>query len=356
MNIEQFFKKYKKKQNQKISEIVNKWQINDSVNKFLGLTVAPSIVIMDILIGNEFIDFTPNPLTIEAMKIAKGSFQTSTEIKNHLIEQLLKGNKSVQGAVNRLQGYAGEAQFKNLSNGTISLAETPNQKVVDAMRETDNGKEFIQIKIYKEPNKVIEKIKEANEQINNKSIFWKNSEGIDDIPITEPPTFVVNEDIYQAVKEKVSNLGLPNKIESMGVTRENIQEGSIVSDFTEIKSEFFSSCLSPIVLSVGIQAFFQWYHHRNLKNILDNLPKNLLISSSGVAGALLGRRLSKALIAELELAALFPPGGMALVCGVAIAHFARGFTTRITERIDTSNKIESQNKILEDKLKKIMCL
>ena len=350
MNIKQFCKKHGKK-NQKISEIVKKWKTRDSVEKFLDLTLAPSITMMDMLTGDGFMDFKPNPLTIEAMKIAKINCETPEEIKNYLTEKLLQGDESVQGAVNHLQGYAGEFQFENLSNGTIKLANSSNQEVVDAMRETENGREFIQIKVYKDPDGVIEKIKEANEKIED-GVLWDNSEGIGEIPITEPPVFAVNEDIYQAVKEHASSLGLPNKIESIGLTREDIRE-SILNDFSEIKSEFFASCLAPVALSSGIQAFFQWYQHRNLKNVLENLPKNLLINSSGVAGAIIGRRLSKAIIAELELAALFPPGGVALVCGVAFAHFAKGFTTRITERIETSDTIESNNKILEDKLKKM---
>ena len=360
MNIEKFLKKHGKN-NQKISEIEKKWRISDSVDHFLGITLAPGIAMQDILTGQGLIDFEPSQMLTKAINLSKGGKQTPEEIKNYLIEMLEKGDSSVQGAVSNLQGYAGEMRFKSLSNGSLQLAEDSNQEVVDAMRIIDDELEFIQIKVYDDSNGVIEKIREVNEKIAKENVLWKNSSG-EDIPITEPPVFVVNKEIYEDVKNKVSELSLPNKIEDIGYTREEIRN-NLLGEFQEIRTEFFECVLSPVVLSTGIQAFFQWYCHRNLNNVLEELPRNLLINSAGTAGALLGRAVGaeiggavsgNLILIELESIAFLLPGGTALVGGIALAQFTRGLVGRITERIDIVDRLEGKNRVLEEQLRKML--
>lgn len=95
--------------------------------------------------------------------IKREAFSSTNEVKEFLISKMMNGDGSIGGVINQLQGSIAELRFEDLSKGSINLAHVSNQKAVDAVRFTDTGKEYIQIKVYSDADKVIERIREVNE-------------------------------------------------------------------------------------------------------------------------------------------------------------------------------------------------
>jgi hypothetical protein len=218
---------------------------------------------------------------------------------------------------------------------------------VDAVRVGEDGPEFIQIKIYKNPSDVIEQINKTNEMISTGKVDWTFSDGTKEA-ITKPPTFAVNEEIYEEVVKKVNTLGLPNKIENMGLSREDIK-GILNDEIIEIKSEFFESLLTPVLMATAIQGLFNWYRYRDINKVINSLPENLAISTAGVAGGLAGRTVAAeaVLLAELEFLSFVASP----IAGIAMAYVARGMTKRISKRVDITNNFVNGNIELQEKLK-----
>ena len=80
----------------------------------------------------------------------------------------------------------------------------------------DGFDEYIQVKVYSDPDGVIEKIKEVNEKVLEGGI-----ENVDQV------NFAVNSDIYESVKEAAEKSGLKNKIYDLGASRDDLRDALI---------------------------------------------------------------------------------------------------------------------------------
>ena len=347
MKIDAFLKKYgKTRSKQEVSKIMKRWQAHDFMDRFLGTTVAPGIFTIDILTGEGLVDLSPE-LRALAEKVS-GGHQTKQEIKDFLVENVGKDDSVIQGHINNFQGKIGEWRFENISNKNIELAQADNQAVVDFKRNTAEGVEFVQVKVYSDPNDVIEKIREANQKVAGDTILWNK-----EVQVENPPVFAVNEDIYEEVKSKAAQLGLPNKIESLGITRDEIRYG-LENGFENIQSEFFANYLSPVAMSVGIQSLFEWYYCRNMDDLLEQLPRNLIVSSSGVLGSAMGRAVALRVLGMTSLeSTLLLSGGFAFAGGFAAASFARGLSIRLMDRIGVAQRMEESSQAIRDAIAKI---
>ncbi len=326
MNIKKFHKKYSNN-TASAKNLFKKWAIEKQVDDFLGTSIFGGIMIGDLLIDDGLNDRLSPDVYNAFSNLMGDKANTFDEIRNIIVEKSLKGEASLDGLLNKIQGQLGENSFIENVGSNAKLATDGAQEGWDVSISHGDTTQFVQVKIYKDPNKVIEKIQEVNEKIEAGKI-----EGISEID------FAVNSDIFEEVKEKAIKLALENKILDVGATRDDIRgllESNFenLENFTELNnffSEMAGAASSITVIHGIINAFFVWKGSKDAKTALEDTAYSSAISTGGVAATLIAEDL------------LWFAGPLAGAMGVGIGIGTRSVLKRLSERRFMLDRLEKE--------------
>lgn len=337
MSINKFVTKYKTSSKTSIDKICNKWRAEKVASDFLGTEIMAGVLIGDAIIGGDILDHLSLNVKMAFSELMKGKADSITEIKSLIIEKYQISPKSVEGLLNKVQGQYGENIFVISVGSTASLAESGSQKGWDVKIEHSEGPQFVQVKVYKNPNEVVEHIQKVN----------RNAINGDYGEVTEID-FAVNSDIFEAVQQKSEELGLPNKIINLGATRDEIR-GSLENGFETLKeitvfdnffSEVLSSALSASAIHVAANAFLLWKGTKEKEAAIEDVIYSTGVSAGGIAASMGTRAVigEIAALTELEIVgAMFGPVG--LVAALGAGYGTREVLKRIALRKETSNQL-----------------
>ena len=201
MSIKNFKKKYSSSKKKAIDTIAQKWKKEKLADDFLGTEIMTGVLVSEFIVeGTHLSHVKLDPEVKEAFsELMSGKVDSYTELRGLVVDKFDKGEKSVEGLINKIQGQYGENVFiENVGDGA-ELATSGNQEGWDVKIPREGFDEHIQVKVYKDADGVIEKMKEVNEKVlGGKDEF----ENIDQI------NFAVNSDIYKSVKEAAEASGL----------------------------------------------------------------------------------------------------------------------------------------------------
>jgi len=350
VTIKEFYKKHKK-ESRPIKDIIRHWVLEKEVDDFLGAHVLGGILISDLLIGDGMRDQIPERMR-EAFESLMGQKADSySEVRALLIEKAEKGEASLNGLINKIQGELGEIQFMDALGSTVHQALKKNQEGWDVWIDRDGEKQFVQVKIHKDPGEVLDHIKSVNEKVEAGMITGEGEE------IVQKIDFAVNDDIYDEVVARAKEAGLSNEILRVGASRDEIrgilEEGaSAVQDgpIDGFFGELFSGAASGLVLHTAINGFLVWKGAKEKNRAIEDTVESTLITSGGVAGGLATEAATVALFAEAEGAAaiLAGPIGGALVIGAGLG--TRAILKRMASRKFLEESLVRHNEWLRERV------
>jgi hypothetical protein len=337
MNIKDFTKKYKNQKTKSLESLKDRWIAESKADDLLGSPIMTGVLLSDALINGVQIDSVSEDVRQAFQGLMKGKVDSYSELRELVVEKYEKSPQSVEGLISKIQGQYGENVFIEKIGSGAELAKDGSQEGWDVKIPRDYGNEYIQVKVYNDPNAVIEHIQRVNEKVSNG--------GIEDV---KQINFAVNSDIFEEVNEKVNELGLENTVYNIGKSRDEIR-GTLESGFESINEstlfdEFFSEVLASSFTATAIHAasnaFLVWKYNKEKSQAIEDTVYSSLISGGGVTSAVVTRAIitEAAALTELELlGTLLGPVG--LVASVGAGYTAREYLKRIASRKDLQSRL-----------------
>jgi hypothetical protein len=184
-----------------IENVLKQWdaeQKSYSGDDITGMTAMLAVLGADAVTGDRLLNQI-SPELLQAFAHLEGEkADTYEEVRAILAEKLALGDASVLGLVNKVKGQVGEDKFVETFDHS-ALVESRNQEAVDAFIASSNGSlRYVQVKMYADPNKVVEHMLEVQHKVADGQILVDGN-------LADAVDFAVPADIADAVREKAAN-------------------------------------------------------------------------------------------------------------------------------------------------------
>lgn len=324
---------------------VRRWIAERRVNDFLGAQIMAGVTISDLMIGDGLVD-TISPEVKEAFHNLMGSgFETRDQIKELILEKMERGNDSVRGLMNKIQGQLGEDIFKGMMGRTAQLAESGSQSDWDIRLLRDERLTLVQVKAYDHANDVpldYYKSRVESGQVRDGNIV------ADHLDIAVPS------DIYEQVRERAIELNYPGMIRNLPLTHDDIRKlleesvDNVQEGLTHFFQELCGDICQPAALHVAVNAFLLYKGAKEFDQAVEDTVYSSMVSAGGITvAAAMERSLGRTLLAlQLEeAAAVFagPVGGALLL---AAGMTTRAILKRLTDRRFVVDRLHVGNETL----------
>ncbi|HYX34119.1 MAG TPA: hypothetical protein VE954_13505 [Oligoflexus sp.] len=334
-----------------IQQTVRRWALERQVDDFLNISLMPGFMIADLFIGDQLrlADFPPVSQDIldAFSKLMGAKADSYEEVRSLILDKIEKGESSVWGLTNKIQGQFGENLFVAASEGKASLASLGNQESWDVSVDHGDFTQYVQVKVYEDPNKVMEKILEVQEKLKSGSIAGVNGEAVESID------FAVNSDIVDEVRREVSERGIDINILDMGSTQEEIRsqllEGfanASVSPFENLFGELFEGVLAVGSIHLAICAFQIYFQAKDRNQAIEDALYRVAVAAGAGAAGLAAEALvlNAALLLKIEVVAVYLAGPIGVIGGIGAAVVLRRVSNRrfVVQRLAENNERQRQ--------------
>lgn len=318
-----------------ISSIAKKWKAEKAASDFLGTPVFGALVLGDLISGRELFDIDKIPPDIlESMKqIFPNKVDSIATAKKFLVEKIANGDASVMGTANALQGRLGEFSFQQQFKGLAELSQSPTQQHYDVKVMLPNEPtNYVQVKVYKDSNAAFDEFQKLNNAFVNGEIVDQG------IPVKKF-SFAVNDDLFESIQSKASELGSDIEVLSIGASYDQIRQPALdaITDHGTYLDDFFEGLLGGMVvgaaLHAGVNGFLCYRGHKALNTAIEDTAYSTLVTGGGAAAGM-G-------VESLLLGATLGPLGVLLVFGTGIS--TRSLLKRITDRRHIAKSISKGN-------------
>jgi hypothetical protein len=325
--------------------LLKKWEQEAQLDQMLAAQIGNGIILGDILIGDGLIDQVSSDLLDAFSKLMGNKANTYDEVREHLLNKLESGDKSVLGLINKIKGQVGENFFKKELDqvGSARLATLGNQEGWDIAVDTEAGTQYIQVKMYSDSNGVIRHMKAVNEKLSNSELTI-----LDGDSEVSKIDFAVPENIYDEVTRKAEEAGLEFNI--LPIKMSAVDAAAVVSDgFDNVGlsstalENFFGEILgvagNSVILHGATSAFLAYKGSKLWDDAVYDTAENVSITlASAMVAGTVDLFLKKALVTS-------GPTGV-LVFGTAIC--SRAILKRISQRTDYVHFIMDEVKATKD--------
>ena len=245
MNAQQFVKTYKAPASFTSTDFFEKWKREKEIDNLLGSSIAGGITLGEVLASDDLSDQISEELYSGFKSLMGDKINSYEDVRDILIEKMEIGDRSVLGLVNKIKGQLGENAFIQEAHDlgiSAKLAESGNQEAWDVAIDRGGETQFVQVKLYSDPDNVIQHIEKVNEKIAERSLMYEGA------PI-EHIDFAVPEDIFEEVQAKVIERGLETDILSFKMSA--AEGAEIVMDgFENISEEGLEELFEQLLGSV----------------------------------------------------------------------------------------------------------
>jgi len=276
---------------QSSEQIFERWDKEKRVDELLNTSIAPGVVLYDVLHGDQALDQIKPELKEAFQALMKDKADTYEEIRELIYEKIELGDSSIQGMINKIVGQIGENRFINEAEKiglNARLAESGSQKGWDVVLPSSEGaNEYIQVKFYTDPNAVIREIKEVSNKISLGEIT-------DGDKIVSSIDFAVPENIYDELVERVNESDLGTKIYKIKMTSEEAKDLAELgfgfsADASDAIANFFSEILGSSITAASLHLLANAFlMHKGAKNseqfIYDTLEQTVISSGAITTG------------------------------------------------------------------------
>ena len=174
------------------------------IDKVLGVTITGGVTLGDYLIGDGLNDQISSDLYEGFKELMGDKINSYGDVKEILLEKIELGDSSVFGLINKIKGQLGENAFIQEAQQLgidAKLAESGSQEAWDVVVDKGDNLQFVQVKLYSDPNAVVSEITKVNDKIADGSLIYEGS-------VIDQIDFAVPTDIYQEVSQAVTDKGI----------------------------------------------------------------------------------------------------------------------------------------------------
>lgn len=308
--------------------------------ELLETTIVGSYTLIDALDGQ-----VKDPKIAEAVKetlkeLSPGKFANETAMQEYFKGMIERGDKSVEGVINKLKGTLGELEFKHhLGDDIVRLSNSGSQKGWDLAINRDGVEEYVQVKMYNNAVGVIDKMEEVAEQLKNGEILNDTGEVIEKID------FAVGNDVYQDLKNLDVESRFGVKLYEVPISSEEAA-APIAKDISDLTgwNEFFDQLGLPVtaIAITGLRnAFLVAFGDKGKKEALANTAKQAVLAYVAVVGSHIG---------EAIALGLCPP--LVPVAAIGGALWTRAVVKGMGHRFTLAELIEADNARLKNHIER----
>lgn len=339
----------------RITDVIDRWVLEKQIDDFLGTRLFGGILISDLLKGEELVDSIPEQVKkgFERFKFKElmgEHADTPYEMKLVLLKKAEEGNSNLKGLLIKIQGQIGENEFKNGVGETACLAPQGNQRGWDVKVEDPSGTQtqYVQVKVYKDSDAAIDKLQQVQDELSKGLI-------LDEGKVVKKVDFAVNDEIFEEVKQKAGEIGIPATILNIGISHEEItsaletaRKNVVDSPLNNFFEELLGGVCTGAALHAAVNGFLVWKGAKEKHAAVEDTVYSSAITGGGIGAsfaseAILSRIL---LIGEYEhaWAVLASPIGGLVHLGVGF--YARGVLRRLADRRHVARRLSEGNRHL----------
>ena len=223
------------------------------------------------------------------------------------------------GFISKLKGQIGENEFRRHAGAAAQLAKSGSQEAWDVViTQPDGGHEYVQVKLYTNPNKVIAHMQEVHEKVAAGLIEGVDGETVEHINFAIPEN-IANE-VQQRVADRFPELAdiKLHTIPLSAKTAAGFVEEGLNNVGPEQLEHLFNELLGGLLVAGSLHALvngFLWYKGaKEFSTAFEDVIANTALSAAGIGIGLLAETLTSAVPA----AAVVAIGGRAV-----LSRFAR---------------------------------
>ena len=350
MTIKEFKQKYVSN-SKSITEVIDRWILEKQIDDFLGTPLVGGVLISDLLNGGELVDSIPKIVKDGFIELGKNT-DNVYEMKAKLLEEANEGKENIRGLISRIQGQIGENLFKEGVGPKADFALLKNQRGWDIRVNHANEPQYVQVKVYKDPDAAIDKLKKIQDELIQGLILDKEKGRI----VTKVD-FAVNEEIFAEVQQKVGELGIPATILNIGATHEEItnalntaKENVVDSPLDNFFEELLGGACTGAALHAAVNGFLVWKGAKEKQAAIEDTVYSSAITGGGIGAtftseAIISRIL---LIGEYEQAWAILASPIGGLVHLGVGFYARGVLKRLADRRHVVRRLNEGNRRLEN--------
>lgn len=313
-----------------IDVIAQRWSVAE-VDRLLARLdqdfIGHATIVGDALHGDGIPDQIPRQLAEAFSALMKEKADTYRQMRQILAERIRDGdgdllsfqNPRVVGFVNKLKGQIGENEFQKHAGVAARLASSGSQEGWDVVVSHAEGEhEYVQVKIYTNPGKVVQQIQKVQEKLDQGLIEGVDGETVEHI------SFAVPENIADEIRQRIAD-SFPELIDvklrtiplAASAAADLVEQGLNNVGPGELE-HLFDELLGGAVTAGSLHAIvngFLWY--QGAKDFSEAFADTFANSSLSAAGIGLGL-LAETLTSAVPVAAVVALGGR-----VVLSRFAR---------------------------------
>ena len=343
MKIEEFAGRYEVETRPNRS-VINRWTTEKRVARLFGTPVFAGVMIADIWHNGSLLDRLPYQVQAGFRELMGERADSRAEMVERLVQEARQGDAHLEGLLSKIQGQIGENDFVRSIGNIAQLAPSGSQSGWDVVVHRGEVNQYVQVKVYADPDEVIERIQELQGRIVTGTVTGIDGEVVQSIDVA------VNHDIFDAVQERVAQLGLDTTVLDTGVERDDIRaalEGA-AENATEPFENFFGELLGGIASTTAVHAavngFLVWKGAKSRAEAAEDAAYSSAISAGGMVAALGTEALAEELVlGQLDSAVAVLSGPVGGVVSMAAGIYIRGVLRRVAERRHVVERLESGN-------------
>lgn len=341
--IDDFMVRYSSDQ-RPIANILKGWEKKRLAKDIADAVIVSGVMAADLLNGDGFRDHVPQAVRDAVGNLAR---QPNNLAMYDTVRERIEAleTDSIDGWVNKYKGQIGEDLFAKTFGA--QLATSGSQEGYDLVRQTQNGPQYIQVKMYSDPNGVVENMVEVQHKLTNGQIYSHDTSSL-----VSKIDWAVPEDIADEVKALskafpelagVTVYSVPmTALEAEGICRAGV--ASVQAEGLERLNDLFGEVTTGVATAVSMQVafvgFLWWKGQVEAERAHQQLTGAVFTSTAGFTAAIAAEEIADSLL-------LGGPVG-----------FAVGFTARqvvlraLRSRTDFVSHNASANVRLKDLVRK----
>lgn len=220
MSIQNFYQKYGAKR-KPIAGVLDQWN-EEKVTDDLNTLITAGILTADGAIGDGLTDRISTDLHTGMSELMK-DIESYGDARAYLRATLEKGDESIRGTISKIKGQIAENHFIEASGANARLAASGSQEGWDVAVDHGDWIQYVQVKAYANPDRIISKMLEVHEKTTSGVIF-------DNEDVVTNIDFAVPYDIIELVREKASQYPQLANAEVIPLDITAAEAGAIVQD------------------------------------------------------------------------------------------------------------------------------
>jgi len=305
--------------------------------------IGDATVIGDAIHGDGIRDQIPPQLGEAFRSLMKVKANSYHEMRQILAERMRDSDGEylsfrdprVIGFVNKLKGQIGENEFQRHVGSAARLASSGSQEGWDVVvTQSDGAHEYVQVKLYTNPNDVLRQMREVHEKLANALIDGVDGETVEQI------SFAIPENIADEVKQRVIDR-FPELIDIKlrtvplaASTAADLVEQGLNNVGPGALEHLFDELLGGTLAAGSLHAIangYLWYQGaKNFSDAYEDMITNTSLSMVGLGFGLL----AETLMSAVPISAVIAIGGRAVISRAARSRWS--FADFLEESIQAS--------------------